>query len=157
MNAQVREAGESDYESLCALFAEENRFHATLVPEYIRVTPHVLTQEDLHDFLTSCTNRLFVYENGGDLLGAIIVSVRDNPQDRWLQARRIGYIEDLIVTTAAQGQGIGKQLMRAARDWVLSQDIQTVELCVWEVNDGARRFYESLGLECVQRRMVWRL
>lgn len=35
MTARVREANQSDYESLCTLFVEENRFHAALVSEYI--------------------------------------------------------------------------------------------------------------------------
>jgi ribosomal protein S18 acetylase RimI-like enzyme len=47
--------------------------------------------------------------------------------------------------------------MQAARHWVASQDVQTIELHVWEANTGARRFYESLGLRSVQRRMIWKL
>ena len=108
MTARVREANESDYKSLCALFVEENRFHAALVPEYIKDTLHVLTQEELRGFVTDPTNRLFVCENDGDLLGAIIASVKDEGENRWKQARRTGYIEDLVVTKTAQGQGIGE-------------------------------------------------
>jgi ribosomal protein S18 acetylase RimI-like enzyme len=157
MNVRVREANESDFGSLCMLFAEENRFHAALVPEYIKTTPQILTQEEWRDFLTSSTTRLFVCANEAALLGAIIVALKDEPENRWQQSRRTGYIEDLIVTETARGRGIGKQLMEIVRDWVLSQGVQVMELNVWEANAGACRFYESLGFKSVQRRMVWTL
>lgn len=157
MNGQVREANASDFAALCTLFAEENRFHAALVPEYIKTTPQILTQEEWRDFLTSSTTRVFVCAHEAALLGAIIVAVKDEPENRWQQSRRTGYIEELIVTQTARGRGIGKQLMEIARDWVLSQGVQVMELHVWEANTGAWRFYESLGLKSVQRRMVWKL
>jgi ribosomal protein S18 acetylase RimI-like enzyme len=157
MNAQIREACISDYEHLCTLFAEENQFHARLVPMYIQTAPHVLTQEELKEFLTSRTHCLFVCEDSHALMGAIIVSLKDDPEDRWKKRRHTGYIEDLIVTATAQGRGIGKQLMEAARGWVVAQGIQTIELHVWNANAGACNFYESLGLRSVQRRMTWEL
>jgi ribosomal protein S18 acetylase RimI-like enzyme len=157
MNTQIREACSSDFEVLCTLFAEENRFHASLVPAYIKIAAPVLTQEELGEFLSCRTSRLFVCQKDDALLGAILVSLRDGPKERWRQPRRTGYIEDLTVTAAAQGQGIGKQLMQAAHDRVLLQGIQIIELHVWEANTGARHFYEALGLHSVQRRMVWEL
>ncbi|MGC9394598.1 MAG: GNAT family N-acetyltransferase [Anaerolineae bacterium] len=157
MNRRIREAGMADFDRLRALFVEENEFHAQLVPAYIQVTPHVLTREELQAFLDSRTHRLFVCEDGDTLLGAVIVSLKDTAEDRWNKPRRCGYIADLIVTTTAQGHGIGRQLMQAARRWVVSQGVQTIELHVWEANAGAYRFYESLGLRSVQCRMTWEL
>ena len=146
-----------DFDRLRVLFAEENRFHARLVPAYIQVTSSVLAREELQAFLDSRTHHVFVCEEGDTLLGAIIVSLRDTAEDRWNKPRRCGYIEDLIVTATAQGRGNGRQLMQAARRWVVSQGVQIIELHVWEANASARRFYESLGLRSVQRRMTWEL
>ena len=157
MKIQVREAGIADFDRLCALFAEENRFHAQLVPAYIQVTPQVLTREELLAFLDSQIHRLFVCADGDTLLGAIIVSLKDTAENRWNKPYLCGYIDDLIVTSTTQGRGIGRQLMHAARRWVASQGVQIIELHVWEANTGARRFYESLGLCSVQRRMTWEL
>ncbi|MFN2108647.1 MAG: GNAT family N-acetyltransferase [Anaerolineae bacterium] len=157
MNIQIREAGIADFERLSALFVEENRFHAQLVPAYIQVTSPVLTREELQAFLDSRTHQLYVCEDGDTLLGAVIVSLKDTAQDRWNRPRLCGYIEDLIVTATARGHGVGRQLMQATRRWVASQGVQTIELHVWEANTGARRFYESLGLHSVQQRMIWEL
>ena len=113
MKVKIREASLVDYEDLCMLFAEENQFHARLVPQYIQTTPNLLTREELEGFLTDSFSN--------------------------------------------QGRGMGKRLMEAARHWVVSQGIQSIELHVWDVNTGARHFYESLGLTSVRRRMVWEL
>ena len=157
MNTQIRAARISDYDHLCSLFAEENQFHARLVPAYIQATADVLTQEELQEFIDSRSQCLLVSEDRDGLLGAIIVSIKDDPEYRWKKGRRSGYVEDLIVTAAAQGRGIGKQLMEAARQWVIAQGVQTIELHVWTENAGACRFYESLGLKSVQHLMSWEL
>ncbi len=157
MKIQVREARAADFERLSALFSEENEFHAQLVPAYIQTTPHVLTREELQMFLDSRTLRLFVCEEGDALLDAVIVALQETAGERWNKPRFCGYIEDLIVTATARGRGVGRQLMQAARRWVVSQGVQTIELHVWEANVGACHFYESLGLQTVQRRMTWDL
>ena len=157
MKIQVREARAADFEGLVALFSQENELHAQLVPAYIQATPQVLTREELQAFLDSRTHRLFVCEDGDKLIGAVIVVLQETAEDRWNKPRLCGYIEDLIVASTARGRGVGSQLMQAARRWVASQGVQTIELHVWEVNTGARRFYESLGLRTVQRRMTWEL
>ena len=151
----IREALNSDFKQLCKLFLEENRFHAELVPEYIQTTSEVLTQEELQTFIASSTGCLFVCEHERKLLGAVIVSLKEERENRWKKARLVGYIEDLVVTSTACGRGIGKRLLDEARKWVLSHGVQTIELHVWERNVGARSFYASLGLKDVQRRMRW--
>lgn len=83
-----------------------------------------------------------------------MVSLQNSAEDRWNKPRLCGYIEDLIVTATARGRGVGRQLMQAVRRWVAAQGVQTIELHVWETNTGARHFYESLGLQTVQRRMT---
>jgi diamine N-acetyltransferase len=157
MKIQIREAGIADFDRLCALFAEENQFHAQLVPAYIQATSPVLTKEELQAFLDSRTHQLYVCVDDDMLLGAVIVSLKDTAEDRWSKPQCCGYIEDLIVASTAQGRGVGRQLMHAARGWVMSHGVHTIELHVWEANTGARRFYESLGLCTVQRRMTWQL
>lgn len=155
MKLQIREAVIADFDRLSALFVEENRFHAQLVPAYIQVTSLVLTRDELRAFLDKRTHQLYVCEDGDTLLGAVIVSLKDTAEDRWNKPYLCGYIEDLVVTSTARGRGIGRQLMQAARSWVVSQGVRTIELHVWEANTGACRFYESLGMHSVQRRMTW--
>jgi len=153
MDTIIRDAGESDFGQLHELFAEENKFHSKLVPDYIQATHHVLTQEELQTFLTSQKYHLFVCEKELELLGAVLISFREEREDRWKKSRTIVYIEDLIVTASARRGGIGKQLIKAVHTWAVSRGIQSIELHVWEANTGTRQFYESVGFMSVQQRM----
>jgi ribosomal protein S18 acetylase RimI-like enzyme len=49
--------------------------------------------------------------------------------------------------------GIGQALMEKTHAWSREVGIRTVELIVWEFNDGARHFYENLGYKTAKRRM----
>jgi len=150
----IRTAIESDYLQLKSLFTEENRFHADLVPKYIQMTNDILKREELQEFLANTDSNIFVYEKNTELLGAIIISIREEKEDRWKKSRVIGYIDDLIVKSSARRNGIGKQLVAAARSWFFAQSIHNVELNVWETNTGSYQFYNALGFHTVQRRMM---
>ena len=153
MDTVIREAIESDFEQLQELFIEENKFHSKLVPDYIQTTNNVLTQEEFQTFLTNQNYQVIVCEKRHELLGAVLISLQEERENRWKRPRTTGFIEDLIVTASARRCGIGKQLIKAVEAWVVSQGIQTIELHVWEENKGTRQFYESIGFMSVQRRM----
>ena len=153
MDTVIREAIESDFEQLKELFIEENKYHSKLVPDYIQTAHNVLTQEEFQSFLTNQNYQLFVCEKRHELLGAVLISLQEERENRWKRPRTTGFIEDLIVTVSARRCGIGTQLIKAAEAWVVSQGIQTIELHVWEENTGTRQFYESIGFLSVQRRM----
>ena len=157
METTIRAAEISDYDQLCTLFAEENRFHRELVPDHIQTTLQLLTVPELEAYISNAIQNLFVAEKCPELFGAVIISIKEDQEDRWHKYRRVGYIEDLIVTAGARGRGVGRQLMQAARQWAASNGVQTIELHVWQANHGARRFYESLGMKALQQRLAWRI
>lgn len=55
----------------------------------------------------------------------------------------------LYVSTASQGRGIGKALVRHAERAAVAAGAQWMWLGVWEHNPGARRLYAGLGYEGV--------
>jgi ribosomal protein S18 acetylase RimI-like enzyme len=153
MNILVRNARDADFGQLVALFAEENRFHAELVPDYIQATDDILTKAELHEFISSVDTHLFVCEAESQLVGAVIVSIRKRKEDRWNRPLETAYIEDLIVSARARRIGAGKCLMTEAIAWARTKGVDSIELHVWHSNSGAIRFYESLGFTTIQHRM----
>lgn len=153
MNIAVRDARETDFEQLVALFSEENRFHAELMPDYIQVTDDVLTKTELHEFIGSEDTHIFVCEAESQVVGAVIVSIRRRKEDRWNKPIETAYIEDLIVSAQARRMGVGKHLMTEAIAWARAKGVDSIELHVWQSNSGAIRFYESLGFTPIQHRM----
>ena len=60
-----------------------------------------------------------------------------------------GYVEiqALVVSSACQGQGIGKRLVAHAWDWAFARGYERVRLRSNVVREAAHAFYEHLGFE----------
>lgn len=62
------------------------------------------------------------------------------------------WVNNLHVVRASRGKGAGRQLLKAAAEWVASLDAQSgLHVWVLEANEPARAFYQHLGGEVVER------
>lgn len=58
-----------------------------------------------------------------------------------------GWVYYLAVASAHRRQGLGRQLMQAAEDWLKARGCPKIQLMVREDNEAALAFYGRLGLE----------
>ena len=58
-----------------------------------------------------------------------------------------GWVYYLAVSPAAQGSGLGRELMAAAEEWVAARGIPKIQLMVRTSNVQVRGFYDRLGYE----------
>lgn len=65
-------------------------------------------------------------------------------------SRRVVYVVDLYVDEAYRGHGIGKALMKEASDAAQREGATALSWGVYERNELALRFYESLGARYVK-------
>jgi len=56
------------------------------------------------------------------------------------------YVDDICVDESCRGQGIGRLLYDAVKDYAKTQGFYNITLNVWNCNPSAMKFYESLGL-----------
>ena len=154
---RIRPATKNDLQGLMCIFAEENAFHAALVPAFIRETDQLLTCDELDEMLAHPEQQLLVAETDERIVGAVLVSVDASDPEPWIQPRRFGYIEEIVVAEEYRGRGIGKQLLEGITDWTKKQGLEEVELHVWHRNHRARAMYESLGFEITRYTMRKRL
>ena len=95
----------------------------------------------------------------------------ENPLSLWLTAMDgdvvAGYIGsqsvlgesdvmNLAVRPDYRRQGVGTALMDFVKQYAAEQDFDTVELDVWEFNEGARQFYEAVGFQTYRRYMEYK-
>ena len=88
---------------------------------------------------------IFVYELDGEVVGC--VTCRFQPRTR------IGSIPNLAVHPDHQGKGIGKQLLRAALDYLRALGMEFVRIETLEQNERCCAFYPKLGFEEVARQI----
>ncbi|MCV6546227.1 MAG: GNAT family acetyltransferase [Cohaesibacter sp.] len=58
-----------------------------------------------------------------------------------------GWIYYLAINPVHQGKGLGKQMMRAAENWLLDQGVWKAQLMVRYGNETVKAFYNKLGYE----------
>ena len=66
---------------------------------------------------------------------------------RLLASEGYAEIQALVVSTACQGQGLGRQLVAHACDWAFARGYERVRLRSGVQREGAHAFYEALGFE----------
>jgi ribosomal protein S18 acetylase RimI-like enzyme len=81
---------------------------------------------------------VFVARRRDEVVG-VVVAARD-PEDLDL-----GHLERLYVDRSCWGQGVGRELYRAAEDQMRRDGLPAATLWVLERNERARRWYERLG------------
>ncbi|MGL6242298.1 GNAT family N-acetyltransferase [Pseudomonas sp.] len=80
-----------------------------------------------------------------DLSGIALGFVQLYPTFSSIDAHRTWLLSDLFTTPEARGQGVGRLLMNAARDFALSTGAKGMVLETATDNFTAQRLYESLG------------
>jgi ribosomal protein S18 acetylase RimI-like enzyme len=153
----VRAATEDDIAGLILFYQEFHAFHVAGVPERLRVPeqydiPRI--QATLTDYIHRPDVALLVAEQDTDLLGFVEVYVQEDPEDAAVVPHRYGYVQSLMVTAQHRKAGIGRALLRAAKEWATAQGITQLRLSLWEFDAGPLHFYERLGFRTMKREMV---
>ncbi len=86
--------------------------------------------------------KVYVALHEGLIVGTFALAIMDNMAH---MGSHSGLIEDVVVKSAFQGQGIGKQMMRYAMDCCREHNCYKVVLSSNLKREKAHRFYESLG------------
>jgi GNAT superfamily N-acetyltransferase len=90
-------------------------------------------------------SRTFVARKDGEVAGFVICTFSD------YGITRSGQIDELAVSEAAQGEGIGRDLLGACTDWLRSEGIEVAFVSVGLEAEAGRllseRFYRRLGFK----------
>jgi len=88
---------------------------------------------------------VLVGTDGGRVVGYVTTRVD--------QDSRIGWIPNLAVLPEYQGQGLGRQLLRAALDHLRGQGMECARIETLEQNQVGWHLYPSMGFEEVARQI----
>jgi GNAT superfamily N-acetyltransferase len=93
---------------------------------------------------------LVAASNDGRRLG--YVHVREGTDD--IANEKCGYIALLAVVAEAEGEGVGRSLLRAAEKWAKDMGYRRLSLDVFASNRRARQFYEEAGFRPETIRLI---
>lgn len=176
----IRAAESRDYLRVLSLAREIHRFHQHALPDMFGVDERQLPRAAYERMISSAYSAFLLALDEDDVLGyaairlepasrldrfamrLVRLSVRvcpslagslRRPGRREIRGRRSVFIDEVVVTAAARGRGIGSALTQACVAWSLEQGACGIDLQVFDFNYPAIRLYEGLGFDTVRRIM----
>ncbi len=150
---QIREAKQSDIKSIADLYEELNSEHNALLPEIFRKAARASIEWHIFSIFGNFNSTILVAEEE-EILGFAHITVEQVKNNSMFEDRCYAWVHNLCVRKERRGQGVGSALMKAAESWSAERGATTMELTVWEANEGALHFYESLSYKTLNRHLT---
>ena len=143
----IRKAKAKDINAIKQLLSQVLKIHADLRPDIFKHNTIKYTDEQLKEILADEKRPIFVaVDNNDSVLGYAFCILKSQPFSTTMHDFKTLYIDDLCVDENARGQHIGKALFDYVTEFAKKQGCYDITLNVWEDNDSARKFYESMGM-----------
>ncbi|MEE6146403.1 GNAT family N-acetyltransferase [Olsenella sp. YH-ols2223] len=143
---QIRRAERGDVSGIDRLLAEVNRIHHEGRPDLFDLG-RKYTDDQIAEMLGDDSRPIFVaVDEGGEVLGYAFCQHQQIIGDTIRTPVKTLYIDDLCVDEATRGRGVGRSLFDHVLAYAREAGCHDVTLNVWELNPGARAFYERMGM-----------
>ncbi|RSK26577.1 GNAT family N-acetyltransferase [Bacillus sp. HMF5848] len=150
---KLREATKRDYEDVHRLQKQVHEIHTEARPDHYRMADITLDRI-YYEKLTEDENaKVFILESENEPIAYTILTIKQ-PKDRPITIpKKVVFIEGFGVDSNWRGKRIGKTLFQEILNFAKEIKADTLELGVWEFNESAIKFYESMKLKTKMRRM----
>ena len=143
----IRQATAADIPAVARLLYQVHDVHAKGRPDLFFEGARKYTDDELAEIFEDAQARpVFVAELDGRVVGYAFCMFEQTPSGHSLRPIKSLYIDDLCVDEEIRGARVGSALYDHVVAYAKAQGCGRITLNVWELNDGARRFYEKKGL-----------
>ena len=146
----IRKAEQRDIPKITNLLHQVYLVHHNGRPDIFGGADAKYTEDELEKIIDDEKSPVFVFEEDGKILAHAFCNIKEQNNSRVLNDIKTLYIDDICVDESARGKHIGKALYDYVIDFAKEINCYNVTLNVWECNQGAKKFYQSMGMK-VQR------
>lgn len=154
---QIRDALKSDLDAIAELLLIVHEMHVRAHPEIYAEISYEVAINFLANRLADEQTFLRVAEVDSQLQGYYCAAIRNAPSLALLKARKVLYVNELVVWPESRRIGIGQALFDDLKSKARYGEISEIELDVGCFNADAIRFFEKQGFETLRERMQARL
>ena len=137
MSVHIRQARSADVAAVLALYAQIDFNNDAVLSE-------VAAQKIFAEFARYPSYRLFVALDATQVVGSYALLVMHNMAHGGMPS---AVVEDVVVASAEQGRGIGRQMMSHAKEQAKAAGCYKLALSSNRARHAAHAFYESLGFD----------
>ena len=144
----IRRATEKDLDRVNALLKQVLTVHAEGRPDIFIPGTKKYTDAELCELFRDDSRPIFVFTDERDeALGYAFCVIEEIRGENNLRDRKMLYIDDLCVDEVHRGQHIASRLYEYVRQYAREIGCYHITLNVWELNPGAKAFYEAMGMK----------
>ena len=138
----IRPAAEADIPAILALYRQLDSALVAMQPEFFCEGPR--EEDEIRKAIRADDADFLLAERGGAVVGFALVGYAGwTPEFSCVLPHRYARLEDLAVDEAVRGEGVGGELLAAAKRWARNRRLEYLELNVLAQNENAIRLYES--------------
>lgn len=153
MSVTVRLAKREELERVNQLRKMVNDVHTGSRPDIFRKDFCDELREHIYEKFDNESSDVIVAVKDGVIDGFAVVDYVHKPQTLYSNARRYYNVVEFGVDENYRRQGIATKLMEFMKADAAAKDFDRIELDMWEFNEGALKFYESVGFKTYRRYM----
>ena len=145
----IRRAEKRDIPDIGRLLLQVNNVHADIRPDLFKHDHRKYTDVQLEGIIEDDSRPVFVLTDEEDehLRGYCFCELTVYENDNNMTDRKTLYIDDLCVDEASRGEHTGRKLYEYVLGYAERSGCYNVTLNVWSGNEGARGFYDAMGLK----------
>ncbi len=145
---KIRMAEDKDTERILHLLSQVLELHADIRPDIFISGTTKYTRDELLGLFRDDSRPVYVaVDENDEVIGYAMCEIKEYIDSNNITPHKEIYIDDLCVDSSIRGQGIGKGLFLYVTEQARLLDCYNITLNVWEGNDGAREFYERMGMK----------
>ena len=142
----IRRAKKEDIGGINSLLKQVLSVHHEGRPDIFKENAKKYTDDELLEIIADDKKPIFVAERGEKIAGYAFCVYVQHIDSNILTDIKTLYIDDLCVDENERGKHIGKSLYEYVVNFARENGFYNITLNVWELNEGAKRFYEKCGL-----------
>lgn len=144
---EIRFAAAQDVMGILELLRQIGQVHHEGRPAIFRANAQKYGASQVLALLNSSKTPLFVAVEDEKVLGYCFCKVKAYENESVVNDHTELFIDDLCIDEGCRRQGIGTALYKEVVRYAKMRGCYNVTLNVWSFNEGALKFYESLGMK----------
>ena len=144
---EIRFAKAQDVPGIIKLLQQVGKVHHDGRPDLFRTNAQKYGPSQVMDMLGKSDAPIFVAVEENEVLGYGFCIMESFQQHSVMNDRITLYIDDICVLESHRGKHIGTAIYNEIVRYAKYRGCYNVTLNVWSCNEGAVKFYESLGLK----------
>lgn len=152
MDMHFREATKRDYEVVHQIQKQVHEIHTRERPDHYKMVDITLDKEYFTNLIDGENTKVFLLERD-ETIAHTIITIKNTKEIPIIIPKKVVYMNDFGVDIKYRGKGMGKIFFEKILEFARSIKADSLELGVYEFNENAIKFYESMNLKTKIRQM----